>query len=198
MTDDFQLERRLSSRMLRWVLSAAIIGGVLLSLIQIIVDARRVSDDVDRHAIQTIELVRDAATQAIFSLDEALGEQVITGLFGQEQLQKASILHPDGDALAGHQRPLRDESWRTLTTWIFGETRTYSIDLLHNGLAPASEAVIYGELELVYDTAPAAGAWLERSALTFLAGIVRAIIVGLFLFLVLSCLMASPLRSLVC
>ncbi len=197
MKDEFQLERRLSSRMLRWVLSAAVIGGMLLGIAQIILDARRVSADVDRHGVQTIELVRDAATQAIFSLDDDLAKQVVAGLFGQDELQSAAIRHPGGSLLAGHQRPLRESPWRTITNWIFGETRSYSVDLQHDGLTLGDKPVVYGELELVYDTAPAARAWVERSALTFVVGIMRAIIVGLILFLVMYRLMSRPLQRVV-
>lgn len=197
MTEDFQLERRLGSRMLRWVLSAAILAGILLSVVQIITDARRVSAEVDRHAEQTIELVRDAATQAIFSLDEALGNQVVSGLLGQDELQKATIRHPEGEVLAGHQRPLSESPWRRLTDWIFGETRVYTADLQRSDLSQAMRPVIYGELELTYDTAPAAKAWVERSALTLLVGIIRAIIVGLVLFTVVYWLITKPLQNLV-
>lgn len=197
MTEDFRLESRLGTRMLRWVLSAAVIAGVLLSVIQVIIDARRVSTEVDRHARETIELVRDAATQAIFSLDEALGDQVVSGLFGQDELQSVTIRHPDGDVLAGHQRTLRESPWRTLTDWIFEPTRTYTTDLQRSDLAPGGKPVVYGELEVVYDTAPAARAWVDRSALTFVVGIARATIVGLILFLVMYWLMTKPLQNLV-
>lgn len=80
MTEVFSLQRRLGYRILRWVLSAAIIAGSILSVVQIVSDARYVSSELDRDARETLELVREASTQAIFSLDEALGSQVISGL----------------------------------------------------------------------------------------------------------------------
>lgn len=197
MTEDFQLERQLGSRILRWVLSTAILAGILLSVVQVISDARRVSEELDRHARQTIELMREAATQAIFSLDEELGEQVVAGLFGQEELHQAVIRHPEGKPLASHERELSDSHYRTLTDWILGQTRTYTVPLQRNDRGPDGNPAVYGELEVTYDTAPAAAAWVERAGLTILTGIARAIIMGLVLFVVVYWLMTKPLQKLV-
>ncbi|MFW5825520.1 MAG: GGDEF-domain containing protein, partial [Marinobacter sp.] len=87
MTEDFQLEQQPGSRILTWVLTTAIVAGVLLSMVQVIADARRVSEELDRDAQQTLKLIREVATQAIFSLDEALAEQVVNGLLDQDELQ---------------------------------------------------------------------------------------------------------------
>lgn len=197
MTEEFAVQRRLGYRILRWVLSAAIIAGSLLSVVQIVSDARHVSHELDHHARQTVELVREAATQAIFSLDEALGRQVIVGLFGQQELHEAVITHPDGELLAGHQRELTDSPYRGLTDWMFASTRTYTTDLHRNDVLSNGKPVIYGQLQVTYDTAPAAAAWLERSAITLLVGILRAVIVGLVLFVVVYWLITKPLQNLV-
>lgn len=197
MTEDLTLQRRLGYRILRWVLSAAILAGSVLSVLQIVNDARYVSSELDHHALQTVELVREAATQAIFSLDSALGEQVISGLFGQEELHEAVISHPDGEILAQHQRPLTESSYRKLTDWIFDRTRAYTTELHRNDIVSSGKPVVYGQLRVTYDTAPAAAAWVERSALTFLVGILRAVIVGLVLFVVVYWLMTKPLQNLV-
>ncbi|MFC4260302.1 putative bifunctional diguanylate cyclase/phosphodiesterase [Marinobacter lacisalsi] len=197
MTQVFSLQRRLGYRILRWVLSAAILAGIVLSVFQILSDARYVSSDLDRDARETLELVREASTQAIFSLDEALGNQVISGLFGQQELHKAEITHPDGDVLARHERPLIQSSYRHLTDWIFDRTRTYTTELYRSNIPSSDEAVVYGQLRVTYDTAPPAAAWVERSALTLLVGILRAVIVGLVLFVVVYWLMTKPLQTLV-
>ncbi|MFL1404589.1 putative bifunctional diguanylate cyclase/phosphodiesterase [Marinobacter sp. M1N3S26] len=197
MTDEFSVQRRLGYRILRWVLSAAIIAGSLLSVVQIVSDARHVSSELDHHAHQTVELVREAATQSIFSLDEALAKQVIGGLFGQQELHKAAITHPDGEVLASHQRALSDSPYRGLTDWMFDRTRTYTTDLHRNDILASGKPVVYGKLSVTYDTSPAAAAWLERSAMTFLVGILRAVIVGLVLFVVVHWLMTKPLQTLV-
>ncbi|GGY70920.1 GGDEF-domain containing protein [Marinobacter zhanjiangensis] len=191
------MQRRLGYRILRWVLSAAILAGCILSVLQIVSDARYVSSELDRDARQSVELVREAATQAVFSLDEELGNQVIGGLFGQQELHQASITHPDGNVLAEHQRPLAQSGYRDLTDRIFDQTRSYTTDLKRNVVGASGEPVVYGQLRVTYDTAIAATAWVERSALTLLVGILRAVIVGLVLFVVVHWLITKPLQNLV-
>ena len=196
MTEDLSLQHRLGYRILRWVLSVAIIAGSILSVFQIIADARYVSSELDRDARQSVALVRQAATQSVFSLDEELGNQVISGLFGHKGLHQASITHPDGNVLAEHQRPLAQSGYRPLTDRIFDQTRSYSTDLQRNSAMSDGKPIVYGQLRVTYDTAIAAAAWVERSALTFLVGILRAVIVGLVLFVVVHWLITKPLQNL--
>ncbi|SFR77607.1 diguanylate cyclase/phosphodiesterase [Marinobacter daqiaonensis] len=182
--------------MLRWVLSIAIAAGILLSFIQVASDAGRVSSELDRHGQQTLALVGEAATGAIFSLDEALGEQVVAGLFEQQEVHRAAIAHPNGDVLASRERPLGDAGYRGLTDWIFGATRVYSMDL-QRSLAPDTAPIDYGRLAVTYDTAPAAAAWMERSVVTLFASVAWSLIVGLVLFMVIHRLLTKPLQRIV-
>ncbi|MFO7994607.1 MAG: GGDEF-domain containing protein, partial [Marinobacter sp.] len=91
MQNSFEVEHRLGYRVLRWVLAVALISGILVSTIQVILDARRVSASLDAQAKQTMALVRDASTQAVFSIDVDLAQQVVDGLFAQESMHLARI-----------------------------------------------------------------------------------------------------------
>ena len=75
MQNSFEVEHRLGYRVLRWVLAVALISGILVSTIQVILDARRVSASLDAQAEQTMALVRDASTQAVFSIDADLADR---------------------------------------------------------------------------------------------------------------------------
>lgn len=99
--------------------------------------------------------------------------------------------------LAYHERPLSTSSYRNLTDWIFEPTRTYTTDLARHNVLISGKPLLYGHLRVTYDTAPAAAAWVERSAMTFLVGILRAIIMGLVLFVVVYWLLTKPLQNLV-
>lgn len=197
MTDDFRLERPLGYRILRWVLAIAILSGILLSVLQILADARQVSRDLDRHAGQTLALIRDAATQAIFSLDEELAHQVLEGLFQQQEMQAASILHPDGDPLAMRTRPLQPSGFRSVTDPLFGTTRTFNSNLERSLTGNGNHLATYGELALVYDTYPSAKGWIERSLVTLVLGIARALLVGLGVYIIIHMLLNRPLTRFV-
>ncbi|WP_404361760.1 putative bifunctional diguanylate cyclase/phosphodiesterase [Marinobacter sp.] len=189
----FELEHRLGYRILRWVLSVALVSGIVLSTTQIILDARRVSHDLDQQAAQTLALVRDAATQAVFSIDSELAQQVVDGLFQQKAIRYARIAHPDGEPLAESVRPLQSESFRPMTDPIFRPERIYSIDLTRRS-APDTR---YGILQVHYDTAHTAYTWLERATLTFTSGIARAVILGLVLYFVYHMLLTRPLLRII-
>ncbi|PVY79219.1 diguanylate cyclase/phosphodiesterase [Tamilnaduibacter salinus] len=193
MNQRFNPKRRLGYRILRWVLAIALLSGIALSAGQIVVDARRVSDGLDQQAKQTLALVRDAATQAIYSIDDDLGRQVIEGLFEQRAMHGASIEHPDGTVLAEKSGELRPSSYRSITDPIFEAQREYRIPLQRAG----GDRTIYGYLNIHYDTAYAARDWLERATLTLLTGLARALVLALVLFLVFHLLLTRPLLRII-
>lgn len=105
MQKSFEVENRLDYRILRWILAVALISGVIVSAIQVVLDARRVSTDLDSQASQTIAMVKDATTQAVFSIDADLANQVVDGLFAREAVHLAQILHANGEPLSTRERP---------------------------------------------------------------------------------------------
>jgi diguanylate cyclase (GGDEF)-like protein len=193
MQNSFQLEHRLGYRVLRWVLAVALASGVLVSSVQVVLDAGRVSEALDDQARQTMALVQDAATQAVFSIDGDLAQQVVDGLFAQEAIHQASITHPDGEALGEGSRDLRGLSFRKVTDLIFDDIRDYSTELTRES-DPDS---VYGFLEIQYDTGPVADTWLERAIITFASGIATAVILGMALFVVFHLLLTRPLLRIV-
>jgi diguanylate cyclase (GGDEF)-like protein len=193
MQTSFELKHRLGYRILRWVLSVALISGILLSTLQIILDARHVSEELDQQAEQTMALVRDAATQAVFSIDHELAQQVVDGLFQQQAIHFAEIAHPDGEALAKSDRPLVSAPYRSLTDAIFSPERIYEIDLSRDVESDTS----YGVLTVHFDTAYTAKTWLERATLTFASGILRAVILALVLYFVYHLLLTRPMLRIV-
>jgi diguanylate cyclase (GGDEF)-like protein len=193
MQNSFELEHRLGYRVLRWILAVALVSGVLVSSVQVILDAGRVSDALDAQARQTMSLVQDAATQAVFSIDSDLSQQVVDGLFAQEAMQRARITHPDGEPLGSRDRPLQSRSFRPITDVIFGDVRHYRTELTRDS-DPDS---IYGFLEIRYDTGAIADTWLERATVTFISGIATAVILGIVLFVVFHLLLTRPLLRIV-
>jgi c-di-GMP phosphodiesterase len=193
MQNSFELEHRLGYRILRWVLAVALISGVLVSSVQVILDASRVSGALDAQAKQTLALVEDASTQAVFSIDSDLAQQVVDGLFAQKSIHLARITHPDGEPLGMRERPLREMPLRPLTDAIFGADRTYRTELTRE----ADPGNVYGFLDIHYDTGPIADTWLDRTIVTFASGIATAVILGMVLFVVFHLLLTRPLLRIV-
>ncbi|GGC75689.1 putative bifunctional diguanylate cyclase/phosphodiesterase [Marinobacter halophilus] len=193
MRKAFEVENQLGYRILRWVLLVALLTGILVSTVQVVLDANRVSTELERQASQTMAMVRDAATQAVFSIDDTLAQQVVDGLFALEPIHLARITHPDGDQLGSRLRPLQDKEFRPITDPIFGSIREYRQSLNRS----TNPGTIYGYLEVHYDTAPIAESWLSRALVTFGSGIALALILGVVLFVVFYLLMTRPLLRIV-
>ncbi|MGO1233779.1 MAG: putative bifunctional diguanylate cyclase/phosphodiesterase [Marinobacter sp.] len=189
----FEVQHRLGYRILRWILLTALLGGILASTVQVVIDARRVSVELENQAEQTVTMVRDAATQAAFSIDEVLARQVVDGLFALDAIHQVRITHPGGEELASRQRPLQDAAFRPVTDPIFGTIRRY-----HEPLQLSSRPdEIYGYLNIYYDTAPYARLWLNRALVTFGSGIALALILGTLLYIIFHLLLTRPLLRIV-
>ncbi|MBW4933743.1 putative bifunctional diguanylate cyclase/phosphodiesterase [Marinobacter sp. F4206] len=193
MKNSFEVEHRLGYRIFWWILAIALLSGVVVSTVQVILDARRVSVDLDNQAAQTISMVKDAATQAVFSIDSELAQQVVDGLFAREAVHMAQIAHPDGEALGNRNRPLQQTTFRPVTDPIFDAERLYRTPLVRD----ADSDMVYGYLEVHYDTAPAARTWLDRATVTFASGVATALILGMVLYYVFHLLLTRPLLRIV-
>ena len=188
-----QFKNSLSLKLLRIALLSAVVVGGVLSCAQIVFDAYRVRQAVTLDAERILDMFRDPSTQALYSLDREMALQVIEGMFQDGAVRKASIGHPNEPALAEKSRPLQDSSSRWVTDLILGKEHTYSIPLVGKG--PYSE--YYGDLSITLDTASYGEGLLADSAVMLLSGLLRALLMGLVLYLVYQWLLTKPLSKVI-
>jgi diguanylate cyclase (GGDEF)-like protein len=188
-----EFKHSLSIKLLRVVLLSALLVGVALSCAQIVFDVYKTRQAVSRDATQILNMFRDPSTQAVYSLDREMGMQVIEGLFQDPAVRMASIGHPNESMLAEKSRPLQADDSRWLTDLILGAERTYSTPLI--GRSPFSE--YYGDLSLTLDTASYGQAFLVSSVIIFVSGVLRALVMGLVLYLVYHWILTKPLSRII-
>ncbi|MDD0973151.1 putative bifunctional diguanylate cyclase/phosphodiesterase [Pseudomonas fontis] len=188
-----ELKNSLSVKLLRVVLLSALVVGVVLSCAQIVFDAYKTRQAVASDAQRILDMFRDPSTQAVYSLDREMGMQVIEGLFQDESVRMASIGHPNETMLAEKSRPLQEQPTRWLTDLILGQERTFSIQLVGRG--PYSE--YYGDLSITLDTADYGKSFLVSSVIIFISGVLRALAMGLVLYLVYHWLLTKPLSRII-
>ncbi|WPN97148.1 putative bifunctional diguanylate cyclase/phosphodiesterase [Pseudomonas sp. MUP55] len=188
-----ELKNSLSVKLLRVVLLSALIVGVALSVAQIVFDAYKTRQAVAGDAQRILDMFRDPSTQAVYSLDREMGMQVIEGLFQDDAVRVASIGHPNETMLAEKSRPLQPSSSRWLTDLILGKERTFTTPLVGKG--PYSE--YYGDLSITLDTATYGEGFLVSSVIIFIAGVLRALAMGLVLYLVYHWLLTRPLSRII-
>ncbi|MBD9676002.1 EAL domain-containing protein [Pseudomonas sp. PDM18] len=183
----------LSLKLLRMVLLAALVVGVVLSCAQIVYDAHKARQAVHNDAQRILAMVRDPSTQAVYSLDRDMAMQVLEGLFQHEAVRYAAIGHPDEPMLAEKSRPLLDSNTRWLTDPILGAEQNYSIRLAGRG----GSNEYYGDLKITLDTAPYGDDFVATSVIIFISGILRAMALSLVLFMVYHWLLTKPLSKII-
>lgn len=188
-----ELRNRLSRKLLRVVLLSALAVGLVLSCAQIVFDAYKTRQLIQAEAQRILRMTRDPSTQAIYSLDKEMGAQVMEGLFEHESIRKAYIGHPDDESLAYKSRPQLKSSSRWLTDPILGSEQEFSIALV--GRPPLNE--YYGDLHITLDTAPYGEDLIDASVVIFFIGLMRALTLGLVLYLIYEWLLTRPLTKLI-
>ena len=188
-----ELKNSLSVKLLRVVLLSALIVGVVLSCAQIVFDAYKTRQAVANDAQRILDMFRDPSTQAVYSLDREMGMQVIEGLFQDDAVRMASIGHPNETMLAEKSRELQHSSSRWLTDLILGQERTFTTQLVGRG--PYSE--YYGDLSITLDTATYGQGFIISSVIIFISGVLRALAMGLVLYLVYHWLLTKPLSRII-
>jgi c-di-GMP phosphodiesterase len=188
-----EMRNSLSRKLLRVVLLSALAVGLVLSCAQIIFGAYKTRQLIEADAQRILRMTRDPSTQAIYSLDREMGAQVMEGLFQHESIRMASIGHPDEGMLALKIRPPISLPTRWLTDPILHQDRQFSIPLI--GKPPYNE--YYGELRITLDTAKYGQEFVNDSIVIFIVGILRALTLGLVLFLIYQWLLTRPLTKLI-
>nr|WP_075806481.1 GGDEF domain-containing phosphodiesterase [Pseudomonas putida] len=188
-----EFKNSLSVKLLRVVLLSALIVGVVLSCAQIVFDAYKTRQAVASDAQRILDMFRDPSTQAVYSLDREMGMQVIEGLFQDQAVRMASIGHPNETMLAEKSRPLQDNQTRWLTDLILGQERSFTTQLVGRG--PYSE--YYGDLSITLDTASYGQSFIFSSVIIFISGVLRALAMGLVLYLVYHWLLTKPLSRII-
>ncbi|MBK3454053.1 putative bifunctional diguanylate cyclase/phosphodiesterase [Pseudomonas sp. MF6754] len=188
-----ELKNSLSVKLLRVVLLSALIVGVALSVAQIVFDAYKTRQAVAGDAQRILDMFRDPSTQAVYSLDREMGMQVIEGLFQDDAVRMASIGHPNEPMLAEKSRDLQQSPSRWLTDVILGRERSFTTPRVGRG--PYSE--YYGDLSITLDTATYGRGFIVNSGIIFISGVLRALAMGLVLYLVYHWLLTKPLSRII-
>jgi c-di-GMP phosphodiesterase len=188
-----ELKNSLSLKLLRVVLLSALIVGVVLSLAQIVFDVYKTRQAVANDAHRILGMFRDPSTQAVYSLDREMGMQVIEGLFQHESVRSAAIGHPNEPMLAEKSRERVHMPTRWLTDPSLGQEQNFVTKLVGRG--PYSE--YYGDLSITLDTAPYGQNFVTNSVIIFISGVLRALAMGLVLYLVYHLLLTKPLSKII-
>lgn len=188
-----QRKHSLSFKLLRWVLGAALLVGVVLSFMQITYDVFITRQLIDSDAKRILLMFKDPSTQAIYSLDQDVGQQVIEGLLQHEAVREAAIGHLGEPDLAFGSRALSAITCRGITDLFFLPERAYQVALVGD----SEPEEYYGDLRIILDTATYGERFLKNSLVILTSGVLRALLLGLVLYLIYHALLTRPLAKII-
>lgn len=215
------LFHRLSNRLLVAVLSASLVMGMLLSIIQIMLDARSARAELEQQSQAVLAMMQEPATQSAFNLDRHMALQVVKGLFQNESVVFAAINIPDEPPLAIQQREPVRYAYRFLSNILFGRNLHYELPLNNSvpivttfGVTPSSQLQqtttpnssntfsskpieVYGNLQFTIDPAAATQQFIVRSTRLILSGLLQATGFGLVLYMIFQALITRPMSRMI-
>ena len=183
----------ISHQLLKVVLLCACSLGIFLSLIQVFIDARQSSEAIDHKGHEILAMIQEPAQKAVARLDRKMAQDVLNGVMEVQSIHKAYIYLDDDSPLAQAQRPLSQTRYRLVTDTLFSPVRIYQRVISDEKSTQRSVRTI----QLYFDTANEGKAFVQRSLTIVVVGLIRAITMGLVLFMVYSVLLTRPLNRLI-
>ncbi|MBJ9978257.1 response regulator [Pseudomonas sp. S75] len=181
---DITFTNRLSYKQARLTVLVGFILGTLLSLIQIGIDYASEDASINREVQALLQISHDPASRIAYNIDAELAQELTRGLLRSPSVVRARLIDNNQTVLADVSRPRRDDRYRALSDFLFGEQRQFK-DALYLAHMPAD---YLGTLYLDVDTYAFGGRFLERAGITLLNGFARSlvltgILLGLFYFM---------------
>ncbi len=187
-----QRSQSLSLNLLYWTFFTALAVGIVLSVLQVVYAAAHARETIERDGQRTLTMFAEPARQALYNLDAEMAGQVVKGLLQHEAIRKITIGHPQEMPLAEQERPLQQGVYRFITDPIFSPQQIFALALEGQ---QDDQLEYYGRIEIVIDTAPYGGAFVQEAVIVFISGVLRALVLALVFHLIYRALLTKPLAD---
>ncbi|OUS31563.1 hypothetical protein A9Q99_03055 [Gammaproteobacteria bacterium 45_16_T64] len=189
---ELPLTSRLAVRQAILAVVVAIVLGVVFSAIQVGIDYVAERNAVEEEIKQVTRAFYEPSSHASFNYSEKLADQVVGGVFEFLPIYLASIQDENGYVIAGKERPLVNSRLRWLAEAMFGDLCHIRSELVH----PSRKTNI-GLLEIKMDPVVITQRFLLRSAVTFLSGFARNVMLAIALSFLFFYTLSRPLNRII-
>ncbi|WP_026180303.1 ATP-binding protein [Hahella ganghwensis] len=180
---------RLSFRLARNTVLLALFLGMMLSLIQVVIDYVNEKNSLDIEIRAIITISHAPASQIAYNIDSRLAAELLEGLLEHPAIIHAEIIDTDNRILSSRERRAQESPYRWLNDILFQPTRTYSETLF----VPQLNDFVLGNLNVVVDTYPSGAEFLSRATFTLVSGFVRSLILSAVLLILFYVMLTQPL-----
>jgi len=190
----------LSFKLLRVVLLAALLVGLVLGCAQIVLNVFSVKDNIANEGQRITDMFLASSTQAAYDLDKKSAMRVVEGLLKNEAVCYAAIVivneqDKHEEVLIEKHRDLVQMPTRWLTDPILGQEKKIERPL--EGYMPNHDNYYYGDLIITLDTAYLGKAFVYNSIIILVSGILRSLVLGVLLYLIYHWMLTRPIARLV-
>ncbi len=185
--------RRISAKLARYGVVAAVLLGLAMSAVQIFRDFANEEANLKLTVGNILGMAGPPAVAAARLLDDTQAAQLVDGLMTYDFVVEARLVSDLGEVLAARNAPHGRSTAHSLTDYISGGLAEYSVTLVDTARGDA----VYGQLIMVVDPSLALAGFFERSWFIIGAGILRNLLFALVLFAIFHWLLTKPLLSLI-
>lgn len=184
----------LSFKLVRTVILATILIGLMVSISQIFIDysAQKTLPNDDMESL--ISIVKAPVTTIVFSLDPTTANELLRGLLKHPSVISSRIILADGTIFASKNRPLYSSSNRKLNDYLFDKIKIRQWPLVWNF---PDRVETLGHLEITVDTYHYSHLFLERARITLVSTLFYALTLTITFLLAFYLLVTRPLNSVI-
>lgn len=192
MSDSFKVKQRLAVRLAKYTVVLAFAIGFVLSTAQVLEDFNEQDSQLDVTISKILNASKPPATRAVHTLDHALAQEVVFGLMQYTFITRVQISDELGEVLAEQSSDIEQTSTQWLTRAISDEQKQYLLDLQ----APEYANIEPGKLLIIVNQDLALQPFYERAMAVFVSGIVRNVLLAVFLIAIFHAFLTKPLSLL--
>ncbi|MBE0508669.1 MAG: HAMP domain-containing histidine kinase [Marinospirillum sp.] len=176
----------------RQTLLAAVVLGVLLSLVLILVDLQQTRSNINNRMDELLLTTSNAATQAAYTLDATLAEEVLEGLFAVQSLVYGQLMTERERVLA--QKDRRDSQPRSSFDHLLGRELVFSQPLIWNNIH-TGERLPVGQLQIRVNGGVAGADFSRRVLWELVFGVIRNVLLAFIILIISNRLLTRPLAD---
>jgi len=183
------LRKRLSYQQAKWALMLVLFIGIIVSVAQIAMDWQHEQKSVDARVEKIMDILKDPATQAAYSLDRQLAAQVISGLMIDDAIFEAELQDDLGGTIARQRVEPSSDNLNWLTELLVGRIIFFSTPLF------VEPDLRVGQINIWVDGAIITSSFVSRSFRVLLFGLARNLVLGIALLGLFYVLTSRPLSQ---
>ncbi|NEX20223.1 SpoIIE family protein phosphatase [Thiorhodococcus mannitoliphagus] len=168
--------------------------GLIIGALELVLDWRRMREDVNQGIERTLALVEGSASEALYQLHPDLGRQLVDGLFVFDRVRRVELRDDFGQVLAEEERERPTSGDMHAWRWLFADVTHFERPLRY--AVPGGALTEVGVLTLDLSPDVLAQRFLKQAMRDAMLGIARALFISGLVVIIFYFMITRPLLRL--